>query len=172
MPDLTISPIQLVRYTVVDVAFRRNMEAEAGPSILFGTDVDWYDPSEATHEDPQFIGLRVRMHTGQPGCAEEDAREQGHVHLIGGVAWAGPPDFDPGQKRRLLYVNGLSLLYGIARTLIAQLSETGGMAPVMLPTVGFQNFADDVDATPPSPDPAPAAPQKRARAPRTSKPKA
>ena len=170
MPELTISPIQLVRYTVLDVAFRRNLEAEAGPTIIFGTDVNQYDPSEATQDDPQFIGLRVRMHTGQPGCAEEDAREQGHVHLIGGVAWAGPPDFDPEQKQRLLRVNGLSLLYGIARTLIAQLSETGGMAPVMLPTVGFQNFADDEEPETPPDDLVPEVPQARKR--RPPKPKA
>jgi len=67
-----------------------------------------------------------------------------------GIVWTAPT-LPPDRVESLVRTNGSSMLYGIARELVRDLSARGPFGPILLPSLSFLPDADRPDQPAPSP---------------------
>jgi preprotein translocase subunit SecB len=134
VPDLLAS-IQLDRYLVDDLVFKCNKtggtkkDTLATPTI--GID---FDVKENTKDKSRFLlDMVVDLNEGQ----ELDKFEtyQIHLHILGWFQFTA--ELDANVKAKMLATNASAMLYGVARTVVANLTGSLGPERYILPALNL-----------------------------------
>lgn len=145
MTAIPLAPLQLDDYVVVNSMYAvRDVEGEpdGGLTVRFHT-------SGVRDGETVELRLTVWVNNGPPPDAEEEDAGRNNPHtalaeIVGRFRWIGDERED---QDRLIVVNGVSMLYGIARVVIAQASSAGSLERLILPAYSFANVEVDLDAT-------------------------
>lgn len=141
-----IAPLQLHNYSTTTLSYER-LEAETPPEdvelgigLSFGVDAEFDDEEEVQH-----IALNVRYNQEEevPDDLVPYVVHRGHVRVTGQLYWADEEVAAREDARRLLLTNGLSMLYGIARVRVADITDDGDEDRLVLPSVNFLPVAED-----------------------------
>jgi hypothetical protein len=140
-----IAPLQLLDYRSEALAYER-LEAEPAPEdvdigVGLQFDIDTHFDEE---RGAQCIALKVGFNESEEDLPDDVIRyiaHRGRVKVTGWLSWIDEEMSSRDDARRLLLVNGLSMLYGIARVRIADLTE-GEDERLLLPSVSFKPVAD------------------------------
>lgn len=161
-----LAPIQLLDYAITDLAYKQDLpsdgplpEALGGVSLAFGLELSQPEGTapEGTAHTYQIL-LQVAFNEGADGAPEGEeghVYHRGHLQLLGWFRWK-PPSGDFAEPEKLLLVNGASILYGIVRTHLSQLTEPGPAPRLLLPSVSFRHIVEQLREAPEeeAPDPA------------------
>lgn len=132
---MKLSPIQLEAYALSDLAYRANQEHKPDqPTTYRDEDIVIDHNSVRTAEDPRVwrVTLSLRI---QPRA---DANAPYYVSLqLSGLVRA-LPELESDNLELLIRVNGASLLYGVAREVVRQVTSIGPFAPLLIPSVTFR----------------------------------
>jgi|CXWL01.1.fsa_nt_gi preprotein translocase subunit SecB len=134
LPDL-IAGLQLDRYLVDDLAFKCNTaivqkDDKFSPPTI-GID---FDVKENINDPNVFlIEMVVDLNYGQG--PKEFETYQIHLHLYGWFRFT--IEMDQAAKGKMMAVNASSMLYGIARTIVANLTGSLGEGRYILPTLNL-----------------------------------
>lgn len=144
IPD---APLQLRDYVVTAIEYRRR-PVDADPA---GHPLSMRFETGGTSEgDTTYLILRIWINEDEEASDETVPNpHEGYLEVRGEFEWTGPQNL-PGRDK-LIAVNGLSILYGIARVYVAQASGTGVDRRLLLPSVSFHEI--DVSLSPPVSDP-------------------
>lgn len=134
------APIQLASYEIHEQIVQLHPGGDVSqPSSGLYLGV-WGDRS--FEDDRVSLDLFVSVNETDPegdAVAETNPHYRGRVVLRGEFLWIGGEDLPEEERRNLLTVNGLSVLYGIARVYLRQLAEPLPAPPLLLPTVSFRD---------------------------------
>jgi len=140
-----IAPLQLLDYQSELRSYDR-LEAEPVPDdvdmgVGLGLEVD-------TEFDDDRKALCVRL-TVQFNPEEEIPEDihpyvmhRGALHVTGWLTWISEDFADRDDARRLLLVNGLSMLFGIARVKIADLTSDSDRR-LVVPSISFKPIVEN-----------------------------
>ncbi len=136
-----IAPIQLIDFAVDQLTYEQaRPAAEELPDALGGV-VLGLDLERMYGEDEEHPHLRLVVSFNEediPEDAEGHIYHRGRIVLSGWFGWSreeAAKHVDHPEK--LLLVNGLSILYGIARQHLLQLTEPGPAPRMMLPSISL-----------------------------------
>jgi preprotein translocase subunit SecB len=134
-----LAPLQLTDYAIDGLAYEQ-VRRKAGDAGVAASQASLGFRFAENEEDGRFhLGLEVNIN--QDGLPEESAGEvlhRGQIRISGWFAWAeGVDPTELENARKLLLVNGYSVLYGIARTHFVHLTEPGPAPRLMLPSITF-----------------------------------
>jgi hypothetical protein len=142
--EIANAPLQLREYAVTEVTYRRRAEGGSAPDSALTMRFEM--EGARTGEDGAVLALRVWFNEADEDTAERTSESSpsphtGHIEVRGGFQWIGD---DVPERDRLIVVNGLSVLYGIARVYVAQASGSGPDARLLLPSVSFHEVELDL----------------------------
>ena len=135
VPDL-LAGLQLDRYLVDDLIFKCNKFAttkdDKPVDQVLGVD---FDVRENTQDKNRFLlEMKVDLNEGQ--AFKKFQSHQIHLHLLGWFRFT--TDFDNQTKARMLTANASSILYGVARSIVANLTRQDGIDFLRLaPQIGI-----------------------------------
>ena len=135
------SPLQLVDFEAATLAYER-LEADPPPDnaeMGVGLSIEM-DAAFEKDRDVQRLQLDVRYNNEEdvPEDAAPYIAHRGHVRVTGWLHWASEEVAARDDAERLLLTNGLSMLYGIARVRVADLTADGRDQRLVLPSVNFR----------------------------------
>lgn len=143
-----IAPLQLDDFETQVLAYER-VEAESPPEdvdvgVAFGFEIDAEVDEERGN---QRIRLLVSYNEEDvPDDVEPYIKHRGRLQVTGWLHWIDEEFADREDAERLLLTNGLTMLYGIARVRVADLtdeSRTDGEDRLILPSVSFLPIVED-----------------------------
>jgi len=142
---MKLSPIQLEAYVLADLSYRANQEHKPDqPTTYREEDIAVDHNCVRTDKDAQVwtatLSLRI-----QPR-AEANAPYYISLQLSGSVR--ALPELQSDNVELLIRVNGASLLYGVAREVVRQVTSIGPFAPLLIPSVTFRPDSTAVAAEP------------------------
>lgn len=140
-----ISPLQLLDYRSELLAYER-LDAESPPDDLdmgVGLAIE-FDTHFDEGRDAQCLDLVVdfNQEDGVPEEVQPYLIHRGRYRTVGWVRWIDDEVSAREDAHRLLMVNGLSMLFGITRVYVAELTS-GSERRLVLPSVTFQTAVDD-----------------------------
>lgn len=134
LPDL-LAPLQLDRYLVDDLIFKCNAVAvpkgrtPQNPTI--SVDFDW---KVGVEDKNRFLmDMKVDLNEGQK--FEEFEKHQIHLHLYGWFTFT--QELDEQTKAKMLATNASAMLYGIARSVVGNLTGSFGSGRYTLPVLNL-----------------------------------
>jgi preprotein translocase subunit SecB len=135
------SPLQLADFEAATLAYER-LEADPPPDdaeMGVGLSIEM-DAAFEEDRDVQRLQLDIRYNNEEdvPEEAAPYIAHRGHVRVTGWLYWASEEVAAREDAERLLLTNGLSMLYGIARVRVADLTADGRDRRLVLPSVNFQ----------------------------------
>jgi preprotein translocase subunit SecB len=144
---MKLSPLQLEGYALLDLAYRANQEHKPGAPIEYiESDIVVAttcvrDPNDAYRWTPT-LSLRF-----QPRPA---ANAPYYISLqLAGVLRVSP-ELEATDPELLIKVNSASLLFGVAREVVRQVTSVGPFPPLLIPSVTFRpDNAAATGSTPP-----------------------
>lgn len=132
---MKLSPIQLLGYALIDLSYRANQEHRPGEPVKYSDEdiaVGTRLERDNTAANRCGIVLTIKL---QPRPAAN-----GPYHLS--LKLAGVIQFTPElqgpEKEVVLRVNASSVLYGVAREIIRQVTSLGPYQAILIPTVSFR----------------------------------
>lgn len=140
IPD---APLQLRDYAVTALEYRRRLTEtpQADHPLSMRLEIEGAENGGLT-----YLVLRIWINEDEASTSDLPPNpHEGRIEVRGEFEWLGPEDIS--DRDRLVVVNGLSILYGIARVHIAQASGTGPDRRLLLPSVSFHEI--DLPLTPP-----------------------
>ena len=148
-PQLALAPIQLVDYVVVEQGLTvhpdADYDAEQPDGVALGLGLA-VEPTEEGIEIILGMGINEPPPEGADSTQPSNAIYRGRFGIRGHFLWIGADDLTPEEQRKLLVVNGVSALYGIARVHVRQLSEPLPGPPLILPMLSFADALDGLIA--------------------------
>ena len=138
-----IAPLQLVDFETTALAYER-LDAEPPPEDLdLGVGLGFEIEAEVDEErDAQRIRLLVSYNEEDvPEDVKPYLKHRGRLRVTGWLQWIDEETADRDDAERLLLTNGLTMLYGIARVRVADLTDGDGR--LLLPSVSFLPIVDD-----------------------------
>lgn len=138
-----IAPLQLADFETTALAYER-LDAEPPPEetdlgVALGFEIEAGVDEE---RDLQRIRLLVSYNEEDvPEDVEPYLKHRGRLRVTGWLQWVDEETADRDDAERLLLTNGLTMLYGIARVRVADL--TNGDDQLLLPSVSFLPIVDD-----------------------------
>ena len=136
------APLQLADFEAATLAYER-LEADPPPDDIemgVGLSIEM-DAAFEEDRDVQRLQLDVRYNNEEdvPEDAAPYIAHRGHVRVTGWLHWASEEVAARDDAERLLLTNGLSMLYGIARVRVADLTADGLDRRLVLPSVNFRS---------------------------------
>lgn len=134
VPDL-LADLQLDRYLVDDLVFKCNKMGVtkntklATPTI--GIDFDVKD--HAKDKNRFLLDMVIDLNEGQE--LEKFETHQIHLHILGWFHFTA--ELDANTRAKMLATNASSMLYGVARTIVANLTGSLGAERYILPTLNL-----------------------------------
>jgi preprotein translocase subunit SecB len=134
LPNL-IAGLQLDRYLVDDLVFKCNTaivqkeDKFASPTIAIDFDL------KANSKDPNIFLLEMVVDLNAGQGIKEFETYQIHLHLYGWFRFT--MDLDDATKSNMMATNASSMLYGIARATVANLTGSLGEGRYLLPTLNL-----------------------------------
>lgn len=158
LPSL-LAGLQLDRYLVDDLVFKCNKFAitkEDKPlDQTIGVD---FDVRENTQDKNRFLlEMKVDLNEGQ--AFKTFQSHQIHLHLFGWFRFTA--DFDDPTKARMLATNASSILYGVARSIVANLTGSLGAERYILPSINLMEIAKAKMGSNPSVNKSPASAKRK-----------
>jgi len=132
---MRLSPIQLEAYALSDLAYRANQDHKPAEDTAYREeDIVVEHKCERSQGDERLweVSLSLRI---QPR-AEANAPYYVSLQLSGLVR--ALPELQSDNVELLMRVNGASLLYGVAREVVRQVTSIGPFAPLLIPSVTFR----------------------------------
>ena len=131
--------MQLDQYLVDDLVFKCNKFAitkdDKPLDQTLGVD---FDVRENMQDKNKFLlEMRVDLNEGQ--AFKTFQSHQIHLHLFGWFRFTA--DFDNPTKARMLATNASSILYGVARSIVANLTGSLGAERYILPSINLTEIA-------------------------------
>lgn len=126
------SALQLERYFFIKVNIEAQQEGPENSGGVISTKLE----VSKNNEDPSryMVGLTVILTVNEG----KTAPYVGEVTVVGMFHIASPPDKLDAQKHdELVAVNGASILYGVAREMITNITARGPWPAVTLPCMNF-----------------------------------
>ncbi len=149
---MKLSPLQLEAYFTTEITFRANPEFAVGQPCKIGpNDLDVLAECARLPNSPDRWQVTLRLKF-QPGPAVNSPYY--FALQIVGVLWTAP-SLPPERVEPLVRTNGPSMLFGVARELVRDLSARGPYSPLLLPSLSF--LPDNTDSTPANTQPTEAA---------------
>jgi preprotein translocase subunit SecB len=147
---MKLSPIQLEAYALSDLAYRANQDHKPDQETAYrDEDIVVDHKCERTPGDDRLweatLSLRI-----QPR-AEANAPFYVSLQLSGLVR--ALPELQSDNIEQLMRVNGASLLYGVAREVVRQVTALGPFSPLLIPSVTFRPDPPTVMIEPGTPKP-------------------
>ena len=138
VPDL-LAGLQLDRYLVDDLIFKCNKFAttkdDKPVDQVLGVD---FDVRENTQDKNRFLlEMKVDLNEGQ--AFKKFQSHQIHLHLLGWFCFT--TNLDDATKARMLLTNASSILYGVARSIVANLTGSLGAERYILPGLNLMEIA-------------------------------
>lgn len=145
---LQLSPLQLLEFAFDDVSIRSvpsfggerqsstlvtspdnlRMRAESGIALL------------AEHDAYSDFGLKLLLHV-EPRDADS-APYEANVSIMGTVRMHQMGDMkDADDRRKRALVNGVSILYGLVRDMVCNVTSRSSHGQMLLPTLNFSSLA-------------------------------
>lgn len=143
---MKLSPLQLEGYALLDLAYRANQEHKVGAPIEYiESDIVIATTCERDSMDQQrwtpTLSLRF-----QP---RPDANAPYYISLqLAGVLRVSP-ELEAADPETLIKVNSASLLYGVAREIVRQVTSVGPFPPLLIPSVTFRPEPTTSGSAPP-----------------------
>jgi preprotein translocase subunit SecB len=140
-----IAPLQLLDYQSELRSYDR-LEAEPVPD-----DVDMgvglgLEVNTEFDDDREALCVRLTVQFNPEEEIPEDVHpyvmHRGALHVTGWLTWISEEFAERDDARRLLLVNGLSMLFGIARVKIADLTSDSARR-LVLPSISFKPIVED-----------------------------
>jgi len=140
-----IAPLQLLDYRTTTLAYER-LDAEPPPDdVDLGVALEF--EIDATYDDEnevQRLALTVGYNEKEvPDEVAPYISHQGRIRVTGWLQWIDDEVSNRDDARDLMLTNGLTMLYGIARVRVADLTEGGDRDRLLLPSVAFQPIVRD-----------------------------
>lgn len=134
-----IAQLQLENYIVDELTFQTNTPYVTKDDTLLAPTVDVDFEIKPHGKDPNrfLVGMVVDLNKGQ--APKKYSNYQIHLSLLGWFQFQ--EGVEEATKKKMIVANGTSILYGIARTVIAQLTGTLGNQRFILPTVNLLALA-------------------------------
>lgn len=134
LPDL-IAPLQLENYIVDELTFKSNAaspptKTSTSPSAI---SINFDVKPHASDKNRFLILMDLDLNKGLK--ADEYKNYQVHLHILGYFKFAN--EIDDKTKHRMIFANGSSILYGIARTVVASLTGSIGPERFILPSLNL-----------------------------------
>lgn len=130
------APIQLTSYLLQHVELETHPEVSDAPERVppsISLDTPW-NGTLPTADGPSFLSLRVRLNEG----VDDWQMYRGHFLLQGRFQWIGTDhEVDPARFTRFYLASGYSMLYGLIRSLLMQLSASSPHPRILLPSISF-----------------------------------
>jgi preprotein translocase subunit SecB len=138
---MELAPLQLIRYWIDDLEIHANRQFDAEKeeghyldSLDVNSNVRELDPPEGATGDLGLfwlISLSIKV-----GDEAKDTDPYG-IHLnLSGILQSSPK-VAADNVRRLVEVNGPSMLFGVAREIVRNLTASGPFPAVLFPSVSF-----------------------------------
>ena len=177
---MQLSPLQLMEYTFDSVSVMPVDAYEADPAFAPGlvffpgklamsaeTGLALLDEQEKYTD----FGVKLNLRVGPKEAAQAPYNIQ--VSVRGTVRMHLTQAQGQAEERRVrALVNGASLLYGAIREMVSNITSRSAHGPLLLPSLSFQDLANQQPALVPSAALPKAVPAKRKRAATRTKPKA
>lgn len=132
---MKLSPIQLEAYALTDLSCRANQEHKPDQAVSYREEdivIDHNSERDATDDRlwKSFLSVNIqpRAEANAPYCIS--VKLSGLVRAL--------PQLESKDIETLMKVNGASLLYGVAREVVRQVTSIGPYAPLLIPSVTFR----------------------------------
>jgi preprotein translocase subunit SecB len=133
LPGL-LADLQLDRYLVDDLAFRCNKTVAKKDTLAAPTIGIDFDVKESAKDKNKFLlDMVVDLNEGQE--LEKFETYQIHLHIVGWFHFTA--ELDANTRAKMLATNASSMLYGVARTIVANLTGSLGAERYILPTLNL-----------------------------------
>ncbi len=131
---MKISPLQLERYFATDFHFTANRQFDAEKPLEI-TDGQFSVQANVLHNKEETRKWQITLQIKYQPAASANAPHSFSLEIVGffEVASAFPED----KTDQMVRINGASMLYGIAREIVRDLTSRGPHAAMMLPSVSF-----------------------------------
>ena len=138
--------LQLEDYIVSDLRFSSNYKMSKGATgpLPSTTKVDFDVKKHSTDPNIFLIDMVVDLNKGL--SPQEFDKYQIHLHLLGQFRFTRP--LPEEAKSKMIYTNGSSILYGVARSIVAQITGSFGDRKFILPAVNILSVLKDKFAAP------------------------
>lgn len=134
MRDWHLSPVECKNYVVLEAHMDVNTAFDAEkPLELVLSDLEIQHSLHQGEDKPNEGIVRVQVEMKQD--EKKNVPYHVRVHLAGNFSIASA--FPEEKKALFLKTNGASILYGVARELIRDLTSRGPHSQILLPTVSF-----------------------------------
>ena len=134
MRDWHLSPVECKNYVVLEAHMEVNKDFDTEkPLELVLSDLE-IQHSLHQGEDKPNEGI-VRVHVEMKHDQKKNVPYHVRVHLAGNFAIAAA--FPAEKKEMFLKTNGASILFGVARELVRDLTSRGPHNQILLPTISF-----------------------------------
>ena len=132
---MKLAPIQLEGYALTDLSFSANQDHKVDQPVSYRTeDIVVDHSSERDSKDDRVWRLTLAIKI-QPRA---EANAPYYISLqISGLVRA-LPQLEHKDIETLMKVNGASLLYGVAREVVRQVTAIGPYAPLLIPSISFR----------------------------------
>jgi preprotein translocase subunit SecB len=135
--DWHLSPVECKNYVVLEAHMNVNTAFDAGkPLDLVLSDLEIQHSLHQGQDKPNE-GI-VRVHVEMKHDEKKNVPYHVRVYLAGNFSIAAA--FPEEKKVLFLKTNGASILYGVARELVRDLTSRGPHSQILLPTVSFANI--------------------------------
>lgn len=141
-----IAPLQLIDFRTTTLAYER-LEAEPLPEdVEMGAALTFEIEATADEErEAQRIDLTVSYN--QPDDVPDEVaphiQHRGRLRATGWIRWVDSDFAARDDARQLLLTNGLSMLYGVARVRVADLTDDASSNRLILPSANFHGLVMD-----------------------------
>lgn len=140
-----MAPLQLIDFRSDTLAHER-LESEPWPDDV-DRGIALSFELEAKHDeerDAQQLSLTVSYNEDRiPDEVAPYIAHKGRIRITGWLRWVDDEVADRDDASELLFTNGFSMLYGVARVRIADLTEGVSTERLLLPSVNFLPMVRD-----------------------------
>lgn len=126
------SPIQLIDYKILRINFDTQAMEEQSGEIEFNHAMEIFRAAE------QGNTWLVRLDVQFKPAAEKSAPYLGEIAVVGTFTLA--TDFAADKAEAMIYMNGGSILYGMAREILSNITARAVHGPVLMPTLDARSF--------------------------------
>lgn len=132
------SNLQLENYVVSDLTFKCNETSEDSQKLSPRIGMGFTVKSHSSDEDRFLITMEIDVNKPDRGRrrARQLPKVQIHVVLYGWFRFN--KGLETEVKHKMIHTNGSSILYGVARGIVAQLTGSLGFTRLVLPSVNIQ----------------------------------
>jgi preprotein translocase subunit SecB len=133
LPDL-LANLQLDNYLVDELVFKCNKVGARATKLATPTIGIDFDVKDHTKDKNKFLlDMVIDLNEGQE--LEKFETYQIHLHILGWFYFAAA--VEQNVKTNMLAANASSMLYGVARTIVANVTGTLGAERYILPTLNL-----------------------------------